>query len=382
VGGNGLAKHPFPKDRMCLQNSIKKRHLVFIYKKQEKSAEIVFFRGTMQGIGAINPYFGRGQSINGLDVSYPVAHWQEGLVFPNANLLEQNRFKPKTPVELNPNTQTSKAKTHHHLTETATEIKNDFGKWAGRLVITKTADNAMDQMLNLPIPQASTWRQQIEGTCKAVYNWGEKYLFPQAVQHQDVYGWKLQHFSPQKYRSQGKNPFLLSTAKEQIAHNLQGFKAAQIIRNELGSVQAVSKRLLIQGNLQTTLDPLANGRGLFHSIGMGFAGAMAFFGLASKTKAEWESQHAREQAGLQNGSTTFINTGTAFAKEGAISLASWEAGTIGYRFAQALLYVLPANPVVKAAIQIAVGTGLGCVFGNIVERIGRIVLNRLPNTEA
>jgi hypothetical protein len=364
---------------MCLQNSNKKRHLVFIYKKQEKSAEIVFFRGTMQGIGAINPYFGRGQSINGLDVSYPVAHWQEGLVFPNANLLEQNRFKPKTPVELNPNAQTSPSKPHHNLTETATEMRNDFEKWAGRLVITKVADNAMDQMLNLPIPQAQTWRQQIEGACKAVYKWGEKYLFPKAVQYEDISGWKFQHFSPQKYRSQGKNPFLLSTAKEQIAHNLEGFKAAQIIRNELGSVQAVSKRLLIQGNLKAILDPLEQGKGLFSFMGRGIASAMAFLGLARKTKAEWDSQHAREKLGLQSGSTTWINTGEAFAKEGAISLASWEAGTIGYRFAQALLYVLPANPVVKAAIQIAVGTGLGCVFGNIVERIGRIVLNRLPD---
>jgi hypothetical protein len=42
----------------------------------------------MQGIGAIHPYSGSGQSVNGLDLSYPMAHWQEGLVFPNANLIE------------------------------------------------------------------------------------------------------------------------------------------------------------------------------------------------------------------------------------------------------------------------------------------------------
>jgi hypothetical protein len=330
----------------------------------------------MQGIGAINPYSGRGQPVNGLDLSYPV---KEDLAFPNANLIEQNRFKPKTPVELNPNTQTSKARTHHHISETASEMRNDFGKWAGRLVITKTLDNAMDKMLSLPIPQVQTCRQQIEGACKSVYNWGEKYLFPQAVQHEEVYGWKFKNKTPQDYRIKGQNPFLLSTAKTYIGKNLGGFKEAQIIRNELGSVQAVSKRLLIQGNLQTNFDPLKNGKGLFKFLGMGFAAAMAFFGLASKTKAEWESQHAREKVGLQNGTTTFINTGTAFAKEGAISLASWEAGTMGYRFAKAILYVLPANPILKAGIEIAVGVGLGSVFGNVVERIGRIVLNRLPH---
>jgi hypothetical protein len=257
-------------------------------------------------------------------------------------------------------------------------MRNDFGKWAGRLVITKTADNAMDQMLSLPIPHAQTWRKQIQGACKAVYNWGKIHLFPQAVQHEKVYGWKFNSRSASDYHIAGQNPFCLSTAKEVIGNNLGGFKEAQLVRNQLGSVQAVSKRLLIQGNLQTTFDCLKNGKGLFQFVGVGFAGAMAFFGLASKTKAEWDIQHAREQAGLQNGSTTFTNTGVAFAKEGGISLASWEAGTVGYRFAKAILYVLPANPILKAGIEIAVGVGLGCAFGNVVERLGRILLNRLP----
>jgi hypothetical protein len=330
----------------------------------------------MQGIDAINPYSGRGQLVNRLDMS---THAKEGPVFANTHLNQPEPFKPKTAVELNPNAQVQhKTKPPPQRTETATEMRNDFGKWAGRLVITKTLDNAMDKMLSLPIPHAPTWRQQIEGACKAVYNWGKTHLFPQAVQHETIYGWEFKNKTPQDYRIKGQNPFLLSTAKEIIGDNLGGFQKAQTVRNELNSVQAVSKRLLIQGNLQTLLDPLENGKGVFNCIGRGVTFVMAFFGLASKTKAEWDIQHAREQAGLQNGNTTWMNTATAFAKEGAISLASWEAGSIGYRFARAILYVVPSNPILKAAIEIAAGVGFGSVFSNIIERVGRIVLNRIP----
>jgi hypothetical protein len=332
----------------------------------------------MQGIDAINPYSGRGQPVNRLDMS---THAKEYPVFANENLNQPEPFKPKTAVELNPNAQVQqKTKPHPQRTETATEMRNDFGKWAGRLVITKTLDNAMDKMLSLPIPHAPTWRQQIEGACKAVYNWGKTYLCAQAVQHETIYGWEFKNKTPQDYRIEGDNPFLLSTAKKTIGDNLGGFQKAQTVRNELNSVQAVSKRLLIQGNLQTILDPLENGKGVFNCIGRGFTFVMAFFGLASKTKAEWDIQHARQQAGLQNGNATWMNTGTAFAKEGAIGLASWEAGTIGYRFAQALLYVLPANPVVKATMQIAVGVGLGSMFSNVIERVGRVLLKRVSET--
>jgi hypothetical protein len=336
----------------------------------------------MQGIDAINPYSGREQPVNRLSVAYPVASWEAGLVFPNADLNAPPPFKNSSAVDLNPKSQaTSKPqKPNNHLTETLQDMKSDFIKWTGRIFIGKTADNVLDKALDLPIPATNPLRKQIEGVSKKIYVWAQQHLFPKAVQYETAMGWEFKSKNLRDYQMLQQNPFAVNTAKAAIGENLSGFGKAQVLRNELGSVKAVSNRVWVQGNLETAFKPLQEGKGLFSFIGAGFAGAMAFFGVASKTHAEWVIQQEQEKAGLQDRSTSVLNTGVAFAKEGIVGLAAWEASTIGFRFAQALLYVLPVNPILKTAVQIIAGVGLGTIFSSITERVGRVLTNRLPES--
>jgi hypothetical protein len=264
---------------------------------------------------------------------------------------------------------------HHLGQEVLSDFQHDLDRWGRRIFLCKTADSLLNIFLTLPFQTIKNLKKIISVNSALLHNWGKSTVFPEPTQYEEVFGWDMVGKTPKQFHIEGKNPFLLSTAKSEVLQNLSGFKAAHLERQKLGGALKGAQKILLEGNAESIFAPLTK-NGVFSFLGGVFASVMVLVGVAQKTVLALDRQLILEKSGQQNRLKTLEKTGLAFVQEGGIGILAWEAATIGSRFAKALLFVLPQNKALDTIATLASSIIIGSAFGSVTEQAARKAFNR------